>query len=95
MSVADIYEDGRIPSAIRLLAFGRLHGDPNLATRKGLTREQKREALLLALQCDPHLFIYKGEAKIVWGIYKDALIDERQVKVPLNIHTRKPRSKTK
>lgn len=92
---AGIYQDGRIPSEIRLLALERLHGGPNLATRKGLTREQKREALLLTLECDPHLFIYKGEAKIVWGIYKDALIEERQVKVPLNIHTRKPRSKPK
>jgi hypothetical protein len=92
---ADIYANGRIPPAIRLLAFERLHGGPNLATRKGLTREHKREALLLALECNRHLFVWKGEAKIVWGIYKDALIDERQVKVPLNIHTRKPRSKTK
>jgi hypothetical protein len=80
---------------IRLLALERLHGGPNLTRRQGFTKEQKREALLLALDWDRHLFVWKGEAKIVWGISKDALIEERQIKVPLNIHTRKPRSKTK
>jgi hypothetical protein len=93
VSVADIYEDGRIPPIIRLLALERLHGGPNLTSRKGFTKEQKREALLLALNWDRHLFVWKGEAKIVWGISKDALIEERQIKVPLNIHTRKVRAK--
>jgi len=80
---------------IRLLALERLHGGPNLVRRKGFTKEQKREALLLALDWDRHLFLWKGEAKIVWGIYKDALIEERQIKVPLNIHKSKSRTKTK
>jgi hypothetical protein len=93
VSAGDMYERGRIPPMIRLLALERLHGGPNLATRKGLTREQKQEALLLTLDWDRHLFLWKGEAKIVWGLYKDALIEERQIKVPLNIHTRKPRIK--
>ncbi len=95
MSAAEIYEEGRIPPMIRLLALERLHGGPNLTRRQGFTKEQKREALLLALDWDRHLFVWKGEAKIVWGISKDALIEERQIRVPLNIHTRKPRSKTK
>lgn len=89
---ADIYEDGRIPSEIRLLALERLHGGPNLTTRRGITKEQKREALLLALNWNRHLFLWKGEARIIWGISKDALIEERQIKVPLNIHIRKPRT---
>jgi len=48
---------------IRLLALERLHGGPNLTRRQGFTKEQKREALLLALDWDRHLFVWKGEAK--------------------------------
>jgi hypothetical protein len=45
--------------------------------------------LLLALESDAHLVVWQGEALIVWGLNKDRDVSELEIKVPLNIQTRK------
>lgn len=95
MSAVDIYPDGRIPSTIRLLALDRLHGGPNLATRKGFTRAEKREALLLVREWNPHQAFWEGERLILLGVQKDRDISGLDIKVPINIQTRRPRTHPK
>jgi hypothetical protein len=86
-----------ISHEVRLLAIERLHGSKSIAGRRGFTLKQKREALLLVLNWNPHHAFWKNEQLIIYGLNKNVdLSEERiQIKVPLNIQTRKPRIQIK
>lgn len=96
MSVVGLYPDGNIPDKIRALAVERLHGGPSLATpRKGYSREQRRIALLLVRDWNRDQAFWRGEQLILLGVDKDRDISELEIRVPINIQTRKPRIQTR
>lgn len=77
MSLAVLYDE-RIPLEIRTLAQTRLDDFHSLGgSRHQLPKQLRRRALLIALEANPNLTLWKGELSLILNVDKDRPLTTR------------------